>query len=107
MSKSFIFKNTGLYEIKFLNEGRDIALYFTDTSLGHEYGHILCLGIKSLIFHFNDFVDYSDDTDTLFPLFIPEIAMTNHENHSEIIIDIGIYLKISACKIIVKKVTTH
>lgn len=100
MNKSSIFKNTGLYEIKFLNEGRDIALYFTDTSLGHEYGHILCLGIQSFIFNSNDFIDYSDDTDTLFPLFIPEIVINNYETHDEITIDVGIYLKISAHKII-------
>lgn len=103
MNKSFIFKNTGLYKIKFLNDGRDIALYFTDTLLGYEYGHILCLGIKFFIFNINDFIDYSDNADTLFPLFIPEIILNKYENYDEITIDVGIYLKISACKIIANR----
>ena len=103
MNELSIFKNTGLYEIKFLNEGRDIALYFTDTSLGYEYGHILCLGVKSFIFNYNNFIDYSDDTDTLFPLFIPEIIINNYEKYDEITIDVGVYLKISACKIIANR----
>ena len=103
MNETFIFKNTGLYEIKFLNEGRDIILYFTDTLVGCEYGHILCLGIKSFVFDSNDFIDYSDNDDSLFPLFIPEITMNNYEEHDEITINVGIYLKISACKIITSK----
>lgn len=103
MNELSIFKNTGLYEIKFLNEGRDIALYFTDTSLGYEYGHILCLGVKSFIFNYNNFIDYSDDTDTLFPLFIPEIIINNYEKYDEITIDVGVYLKISAYKIIANR----
>ncbi|HGM2169737.1 TPA: hypothetical protein ACKJ3R_002198, partial [Neisseria gonorrhoeae] len=40
--------------------------------------------------------DYEDKEDSLFPLFIPEIELYKYQFYSEIIIDVGIIIKISA-----------
>lgn len=96
MKKSNIFKNVGLYEIIFSDNGRTIMLSFTDTFKGHYFGYIKCSNILSFKLDINGFVDYENKEDSLFPLFIPEIELYQYQSYSEIMIDVGIVIQISA-----------
>lgn len=96
MNKEIIFKNSSLYKIEFINQGRDLVLFFTDTYIGTDLGCIYCLGIEQFIIKINKFIDYTDDNDSLFPLFIPEIYQMTTDEFYELIIDVGIFIKIKA-----------
>ncbi len=96
MNKSNIFKNVSLYEIIFSDNGRTITLSFTDTIKGNYFGYIKCSNILGFKLDINSFVDYEDKEDSLFPLFIPEIELYKHQSYSEIIIDVGVVIQISA-----------
>lgn len=91
-----IFQNISLYEIIFSDNGNTIILSFTDTIEGNYFGYIKCSNILNFKLDTNNFVDYEDREDSLFPLFIPEIELYKYQSYSEIIIDVGIVIKISA-----------
>ncbi|SCW14438.1 conserved hypothetical protein [Neisseria gonorrhoeae] len=91
-----IFHNVSLYEIIFSDNGNTLTLSFTDTIEGNYFGYIKCSNILNFKLDTNNFVDYEDKEDSLFPLFIPEIELYKYQFYSEIIIDVGIIIKISA-----------
>ncbi len=94
-----LFHNSSLYKIKFSPNGRDIYLYFTDTITGKDLGHIHCHGILGIILETNQYFDYCDPEDGLFPYFVPELTLTQYAEHAEIMLNAGMFLKITAAQI--------
>ena len=103
MNKISLFKNTGLYNIAMSNNGRDIILYFTDTIIGKNYGYIICKDILSFSLNINNFIDYSDNEDSLFPIFIPEVILNQNDSYKEITIDVGVFIRITSNKILIQE----
>lgn len=94
-----LFRNSNLYKIEFSPSGRDIDLHFTDTITGKNLGRIHCSGILGIILETNQYFDYCDPEDGLFPYFVPELTLTQYAEHSEIMLNAGIFLKITAAQI--------
>lgn len=94
-----LFRNSNLYKIEFYPSGRDVDLHFTDTITGKNIGRIHCHGILSIILETNQYFDYRDPEEGLFPYFVPELTLTQYTEHTEIILNAGVFLKITAIQI--------
>ena len=94
-----LFRNSNLYKIEFSSSGQDIDLHFTDTITGKNIGRIYGSGILGIILETNQYFDYRDPEEGLFPYFVPELTLTQYTEHTEIILNAGMFLKITAAQI--------
>lgn len=92
-SCSVIFQNTGLYQIDFINDGRDLRLNFTNTYDGAAYGSVICCGLLKFTLETNGQVDLNPHGE-LFPLFVPELIVRKSANYVEVKIDASVNLTI-------------
>ena len=52
-----------------------------------------------IILETNQYFDYCDPEDGLFPYFVPELTLTQYTEHAEIMLNAGMFLKITAAQI--------
>lgn len=97
-SYSVIFQNTGLYQIDFINDGRDLRLNFTNTYDGAVYGSVICRGLLKFTLETNGQVDLNPHGE-LFPLFVPELIVRKSANYVEVKIDASVKLTIASLDI--------
>lgn len=99
MTNKHVFQKTTLKHIEFTQNGRDILLHFTDPQHGGNIGKLRCVGILEFYYLSNGFLNYADDQDSLFPLFVSEVVISPHRNGYELRIDAGLVIHIVSTQI--------